>query len=211
MKFNFDFAFPYKNFIFPGKHTEEKVLYVTRQHPIIFKWHLAMAFGSLVFVNVILFLLFNKTVFFQAVWSLCLLLSFVIGVGLFWWIRNVYKQSLFIVTNRRLTQFVQTSPFTNYQLSLSLDQVVDTAASTHTLLQRLFGLGSLFARSSAGAQGDFLVENLQFHHDLHNWLTKLLAVYMQKSDKEHALDNFRPFIPSLKGEARKVFLQGKTW
>lgn len=214
MPFIFDFIFPYRNFRFPGMHTEEKVLYATRQHPLLLKWRLVVLLAAIGFFDLVV-LVIAGSYLAPAQVSLVFL-----GLGIFslaaaglawWWIRTTYEKTLFVVTNRRLTQFVQTSPFTGFQLSLAFDQVVDTAASTHNYLQKLFGFGSLFARSSAGAQGDFLVENLASHEDVHNWLSKLLTQYMQKADKEHALDGFRPFVPGLKGEARKQFLVGKRW
>jgi hypothetical protein len=214
MPFHFDFIFPYKNFLFPGMHTEEKVLYATRQHPLLLKWRLVVILSALAFLDGVVFLIARSFVPAGALAGVVLALagfSGVAGVVFWWWIKVTYEKTLFVVTNRRLTQFVQTSPFTGYQLSLAFDQVVDTAASTHNYLQKIFGFGSLFARSSAGAQGDFLVENLQFHKDLHNWLSKLLTQYAQKADKEQALVGFRPFVPGLKGEARKQFLTGKEW
>lgn len=213
MVFVFDFAFPYNNFSFPGMHTEEKVLYATRQHPLVLKWRLAILLAALLFFDGVALIIVQSYLPERAGIALLGLGAFSLLAGglLWWWLKTTYEKTLFIVTNKRLTQFVQTSPFTGFQLSLAFDQVVDTAASTYTYLQKIFGFGSLFARSSAGAQGDFLVESLQFHEDVHNWLNKLLTQCAQKADKERALDGFRPFVPGLKGEARKQFLVGKEW
>ena len=123
-----------------------------------------------------------------------------------WWVWVTYRKTLFIVTTRRLTQFVFTTPWTNYQLSLSHDEIVDTAATTHNYLQALFGFGDVFARSSAGAMGDFLVENVAVHKDIHNWLSKL---QFRRREGEK-LDDARPFVPHLKGEARETFLK-REW
>jgi len=214
MSFVFDFLFPYKQFSFPGMHTEEKVLYAARQHPLVFKWRLFAMLGAVLFFDIVVLVIARSYLSagkFPLV-ILGLVVFTLVSAGLvWWWIKRTYEKTLFIITNKRLTQFVQTSPFTGFQLSLAFDQVADTAASTHNYLQKIFGFGSLFARSSAGAQGDFLVENLQFHEDLHNWLNKLLTQYSQKADKEQALAGFRPFVPGLKGEVRKTFLEDKKW
>lgn len=214
MPFIYDFSFPYRNFSFPGKHSEEKVLYAAQQHPLVLKLRLFLSGVCLLFFILITFMIVNAYV--PSGISLLiniglLVFSSITSLFLYWWLTAVYQKTLFIITNRRLTQFIQTSPFTNFQLSLAFGQVVDTAASTHNYFQKILGMGSLFARSSAGAQGDFLVSNLQHHDDVHNWLNKLLTEYSQKADKEHALDGFRPFVPGLKGEERKKFLEGKKW
>ena len=212
--FIYDFTFPYKNFKFPGQYTEEKVLYATRQAPVLFRAKILAAILGLLFFDLVIFFIFNTIKFLSLnilVIGATLLLNLIALPIVFYWVKKTYEKTVLIVTNKRLTQFVQTSPFTRYQLSLAFDQVVDTAASTHTYLQSILKIGNLFARSSAGAEGDFLVQHIKVHEDLHNWLNKLLTQYTQSPEKETSLDDFRPFIPNLKGKSREEFLKDKEW
>jgi len=212
--FIYDFHFPYKNFRFPGQYTEEKILYVTRQAPIFYKLKiLAGILGFLLFDAIILFIINSvEIVSLNTIFTILLLLLNLIALPLiFYWVKNTFNKTLFIITTKRLIQFVQTSPFTHFQLSLSLPQIVDTAASRHNYFQSLFKIGNFFARSGAGAEGDFLVQNIETHEDLHNYVNKMLSKYSQSKNKDKALDNFRPFIPKLKGKSREEFLKNKKY
>lgn len=212
--FVYDFVFPYKNFKFPGQYTEEKILYATRQAPIFYKLKLTTAIIGFLFFDLVVFFIFSSVKIFSLngpAIVLTLLLNLIALPLIFYWVKITYDKTVFIITNKRLTQFVQTSPFTCYQLSLALNQIVDTAALKHNYLQSILKVGNLFARSSAGAEGDFLVQNIEAHEDLHNYLNKLLSKYAQSKNKEKALSKARPFILKLKGKAREEFLKNKKW
>jgi hypothetical protein len=203
------FEFPYEGYQFPGQHTEERILYITRVHPLVFWWRLVLVTGVFGLLALMARWLggYLAGVFgleLSAGWWLGLLVVWLLSYCFaIWWVSKTYRRTVFVVTTRRLTQFVFTTPWTHYQLSLSHDEIVDTAATTHSYLQSMFGFGDLFARSSAGAVGDFLVENIAVHKDLHNWLSKL----QHRRREGEKLDKVRPFVPNLKGEERKRFLE----
>lgn len=216
-----EFHPPYDYFRFPGQHEDERIFYAARAAKIILLWKAVFvcivwgfaaiigaylmdsAYDSLKFVGQnpsavgIQKLLIGTGPFLSFLW----IISFIFA---FFWAYAVWRKTIFLVTNKRLTQFVFTTPWTNYQLSLSLDKVVDTAAITHSYLQRFLGVGNLFARSAAGAQGDFLVPHIEHTRDLHNWLTKLIYEWEAASKKGEALINFKPFDPHWENSNVKI-------
>jgi hypothetical protein len=111
---------------------------------------------------------------------------------------------VFIVTTRRLTKIIHTSPFTWYQFSLGLDEIQDTGSYGASYLEAVFRLGYFVARSGAAAIKNFKIVNITFAQDLHNYVNKLLYTFKHHPDK---IDRFRPFIPHLKGERRAKFLE----
>lgn len=196
------FEAPYKNITFPGQSEEERILYVTRESPVFLGLRLTMFSVSVaVFVLVgawVLKSMGRMLGFGYRGWVMGLL---VVGLGalLFglWWVWQVYRKTVFIITTRRLTKFIHTTPWTRYQMSLGLDKVVDSGAYSKGYLQAIFGLGTFVARSSAGNIKNFKIVNIEYAEDLHNWMNKLMFTFNKESE---SLDQFRPFVPKAKGK-----------
>lgn len=203
-----NFQFPYENIKFPGQHSEEKILFITREGKLILKYKLAISFLIFLFGIILIPLIFSNASFFNFRFSVlifpCLLIWIFSFIFTFWWIKKVYQKSIFIITTRRLTKFIHTSPWTRYQMSLGLDKIVDTGAYRKGFIQMITGYGYFVARSAAGAVKNFKIINISFSEDLHNYVNKLLFTF---NEKEKELDKFRPFIPNLKGEARDEFVR----
>jgi hypothetical protein len=197
-----EFQPPYDQVIFPGKAEDEKILYVTREAPMmmglqLIGFSLVAAIGMV--VGAILVSYTGKTMGFDTtlIVMLVLLLGGIVMFGGMWWIWKVHQKTMFIITSRRLTKFIHTTPWTRYQMSLGLDKVVDSAAYSKGYFQSLFGLGTFVARSSAGNIKNFKIENIMFAEDLHNWMNKLMFTF-SKDIKE--LDTFRPFVAKPMGK-----------
>ncbi|MFZ2199216.1 MAG: hypothetical protein WAV40_00295 [Microgenomates group bacterium] len=197
-----DFNPPYDQMIFPGKAEDEKILYVTREASMVLLVRL-MAFSVVdaiaILIGALLIANMGKTLGFAygAIVAMILVIgALVMGLGM-WWIFKVYNKTMFIITTRRLTKFIHTTPWTRYQMSLGLDKVVDSAAYSKGYFQSIFGLGTFVARSSAGNIKNFKIENIHFAEDLHNWMNKLMFVFNKEQEK---LDEFRPFTAKKLGE-----------
>lgn len=197
-----DFDKNYENIVFPGKAEDEKILYVTREAPMMLMVRLtgfmlivatAVLVGSLMIGNM------GKMLELEVggLIAIVLLLGAVVMMTGLWWIAQVFNKTLFIITTRRLTKFIHTTPWTRYQMSLGLDKVVDSGAYSKGYIQALFGLGTFVARSSAGNIKNFKIENIHYAEDLHNWMNKLMFTF-NKSTLE--LDNFRPFVAKPMGK-----------
>lgn len=206
-----DFKFPYSDLKFPGQASDERILYVTREAMVMLWLRVASVVGvSLILI--ILGLTLPLTITGLPVEMQLLFLLMGVGFGLLfltlggWWMYQLWKKSVFILTNRRLTKFIYTTPWNRYNLSLGLDKIVDTGAYTRGYFQAFWGIGTFTARSGAGNRKEkyFYIENVIRSEDLANYVNKVLHVFNKDSEK---LDNFRPFIPDLKGERRKKFME----
>ncbi|MGD9129211.1 MAG: hypothetical protein PVJ09_01875 [Candidatus Woesebacteria bacterium] len=213
------FEFPY-HYKFPGQASDEQILFVTRENKLLLKFRRMLALLlSLLLLILAWWLLSNSTAFLSAkvltvarVLSLLLALSFLLIA--WYWITNLWQKSIAILTNKRLTKFIYTTPVNRHSLSLPLEMIVDTGAYSKGFIQSFFNLGTLTARSSASSSGVatddssrinkkyFYIKNISFSEDLQQYINKLLSLFRANKD----LSKFRPFIPELKGEARKQFM-----
>ncbi len=217
-----NFQFPY-NYTFPGQGSDENMLYITRENKIMLRSRqtLVVIVAITLFGTGLLFSTLSQSLGIPPeISSLITLLSLIFSVLFFilgtWWTYTLWKKSVFIMTNKRLVKFIQTTPFNRHSLSVELDMIVDTGAYTKGFLQAFFKLGTLTTRSSAASSGVatddtkrvnkkyFYVENIKRAEDLQHYVNKVLSVYRKNYTK---LQNFRPFIPELKGEQRKEFMR----
>ena len=197
-----DFGKNYENIVFPGKAEDEKILYVTREAPMMLLVRLTvfmLVVATTVLVGSLMIGNMGRMLEFEVggMIAIVLLLGAIVMMGGLWWIAQVFNKTLFIITTRRLTKFIHTTPWTRYQMSLGLDKVVDSGAYSKGYVQALFGLGTFVARSSAGNIKNFKIENIHFAEDLHNWMNKLMFTF-NKSTAE--LDQFKPFVAKPMGK-----------
>lgn len=197
-----EFVSPYKGLRFPGMAEDEKILYVTRESPIMMALRLAF-FSMVVSVLIavgssLLVVTGNMLKLAVASWVTTLI---IVGAAIllagFWWIWQVYRKTVFIITTRRLTKFIHTTPWNRYQMSLGLDKVEDSGAYSKGYAQAMFGLGTFVARSSAGNIKNFKIVNISYAEDLHNWMNKLMFTFNKEQEK---LDSFRPFVQKGSGK-----------
>lgn len=215
------FQFPYL-YKFPGQASDERILFVTRENPSMLWNRRVIVFltAFIVFVIGVGFGTFLQQLVGGNIGYLFSLLGFAMGllfltVG-WWWVSVLWKKSIMLVTTQRLTKFIYTTPFNRHNLSLPLDMIVDTGSYTKGFLQAIFRLGTFTARSSASSSGAatddperinkkyFYIENVASAEDLQHYVNKLLQAFRHSHDR---LFTFRPFIPELKGEQRKLFMQ----
>lgn len=203
-----NFEFPYTDLHFPGMNTGEKILFITRESETIEKFRFValgvVTVAILCLGWILLGLLSSAIPVVLALRMPLIIISSLVLLGGWWWINETHRKSVFIITTRRLTKIIYTTPFTWYQFSLGLDEIEDTGSYASSYFEALFGLGYFVARSGAAAIKNFKIVNITFAADLHNYVNKLLYTFKHHSDKVHL---FRPFIPHLKGEARTKFLE----
>lgn len=206
------YQFPYTEVSFPGQASDEEILYVTREARVMLTLkRIAVVFIALCIIIGGLFLSLylsqfstSALVLTQVVASLAGALFGVIG---WWWVSVLWQKSIFILTNRRLTKFIYVTPWNRYNLSVMLDKIEDTGAYSRGYFEAIFKLGTLSARSSAGNREEkyFFVTRIKAAEDLANYINKLLFIFHHRS---HNVVKFRPFLPHLKGERRKKFMEG---
>ncbi len=209
------YEFPYTDLRFPGMNTGERILFVTRESPLVHKLRLgglALVVGVLLVTGTMFIMFGGRFVSQLLVLQLPLfaLAGAIFLIG-WWWISTTYKKSVFIITTRRLTKIIHTTPINWYQFSLGLDEIEDTGSYASSFFEALFGLGYFVARSGAGAIKNFKIVNITFSRDLHNYVNKLLYAFKHHPAK---INEFRPFVPHLKGgdrsELAKKYPQYRT-
>lgn len=216
---HYEFPYLYK---FPGQSSDERILFVTRESEVVLAFRqvmVALAAGAIFLVGYAIARLLESFVglgFGGLIELLFAVVALLFGIAGFWWVTTLWKRSIALITNKRLTKFIYTTPWNRHNLSLPLDMIVDTGAYNKGFLQAFFKLGTFTARSSAASSGVatddpqrvnkkyFYIENVMNAEDIHHYLHKVLFVFRQDWKK---LDNFRPFLPHLKGEARKEFMR----
>lgn len=197
-----DFDKNYEHIVFPGKAEDERILYVTREAPMMLMVRLTvfmLIVATTVLVGSLMIGNMGRMLEFEVggMIAIVLLIGAIAMMGGLWWIAQVFNKTLFVITSRRLTKFIHTTPWTRYQMSLGLDKVVDSGAYSKGYIQALFGLGTFVARSSAGNIKNFKIENIHYAEDLHNWMNKLMFTF-NKSVAE--LDSFKPFVAKPMGK-----------
>jgi hypothetical protein len=215
------FQFPY-SYKFPGQASDERILFVTRESDVILLFRRMVVIIASVFIFLTGYAAGQlvSSILGAEVSSLFDMLAAGIAVAFtvigWWWATLLWKRSIALITNKRLIKFISTTPWNRHNLSLPLDMVVDTGAYSKGVLQAFFRLGTFTARSSASSSGVatddpervnkkyFYIENVTSVEDIHHYLNKVLFVFRQDWTK---LENFRPFLPHLKGEARKEFMK----
>jgi hypothetical protein len=216
------FVFPY-DYRFPGQGSDEYILFVTRENKAMI-WArraglllISICIGAVGTVSSVILLQYNTSVAIsiQMLLYLSAVITMIFG---WWWISAKWKKSLMLVTTQRLIKFIHTTPFNRHILSLPLEMIVDTGSYTKGYIQAMFKLGTFTARSSAASSGIatddpresrinkkyFYIENVASYEDLQHYVNKLLQA--QRYHREQ-LPSFRPFLPDLKGEARKKFME----
>lgn len=197
-----EFGKNYDEIVFPGKAEDERILYVTREAPMMLMVRLTvftLVVATAVLVGALMLGNMGRMLEFEVggLIALILVIGALVMMGGLWWVFLVYQRTLFIITSRRLTKFIHTTPWTRYQMSLGLDKVVDSGAYSKGYLQAIFGLGTFVARSSAGNIKNFKIENIHYAEDLHNWMNKLMFVFNKNTTE---LDVFKPFVAKPMGK-----------
>lgn len=215
------FSFPYL-YKFPGQSSNERILFVTRESDVVLlvrQLSVVLAAGVLFIAGTVLIQVTASFIPSSLANFLVLIIGILaVAIGLigFWWVTTLWQKSIALLTNKRLSKFIYTTPWNRHNLSLPLDMIVDTGAYSKGILQAIFKLGTFTARSSASSSGFatddpqrvnkkyFYIENVANAEDIHHYLHKVLFAFRQDWSK---LDNFRPFLPFLKGDARKEFMK----
>lgn len=76
-------------------------------------------------------------------------------------------KSYLLITNEKLVKKVRNGLFSKFHMAIHYDNIRDVAFSKNNILHYIFRSGTLFARSSAAAVGDFGA----------NWTPRIEKVY----------------------------------
>jgi len=123
------FKFPYTGYRFPGQANDETILYIQRENSAILWWHriLVVLVSFLLFGLIAWLSSFLQNNFGIKIPVIIPTITFFIavGVGVFgwWWASALWRKSIGLITTKRLTKFIFTTPFNRHNFSLPLDMV----------------------------------------------------------------------------------------
>ena len=191
------------SFRFPGQQTDEIILYVTRMHLFALIKNIfliTLGFGVIAFSVAIITNFTAISLQLASMLVIVLILTVIFWLFASWWAFKVFRNTYFVITDRRLVKLGYTTPFTRYQSSLNLSEIQDSAATSKKIIEQILNIGTFYARSSAAALRDFWFEYLEYHVDVHNYINKLLYILRTNPKGAEELKNFRPFIPKPAGK-----------
>ncbi len=221
-----EFQFPYL-YKFPGQESNEVILYATRESRKLLLARMAWLTACVTILTVLSGWMtwwmsreLNAAFNWPAISVALLIIIWLCGALIGYYICLTWRKTVGVLTNYRLVKIVQYGLFNHASQTLPLTEVVDTSVSNKKFWERLLGVATFTARSSASSSGlatadasegrarinkkYFYWENIEYAEDLENYLHKLLQ--HQRDDKRD-LKTFRPFIGSLKGERREAFMR----
>ena len=182
---------------FPGMQEGERILYFTTPHKAIKYLYLA----GIIAAGLFLILAF-QTIFFAIfpnalLQLLMLVLPLVILGFILWSLHKTYDQTELFVTDRRVVKFAPVSPFNKTVRTLFWDQTVKVKTyHQNPMIDKMLGLGSVTVHAK-NESDDVDIDHIIYHHDLGNYLDKILFTFHNNSSE---MPNIKEFIPKPRGQ-----------
>ena len=132
-------------------HHTDIVLFKAHQHHMIYvsrflRWFLP---------GVILILIMWRFIFIDSLYITHIIWIIIWTALLYIYENHLWKNSYILVTNQGLSKKIRRGFFGNDIMSINFDSVRDVAIEKTNVLHFISGCGTLYARSSSGAQSDF--------------------------------------------------------
>ncbi len=182
---------------FPGIQEGERILYFTSPSPLI-KY---LYFAGVLFGGVLILLAF-QTVLFAVfpnilVQTLLLIIPIVTTVIALWWVQKTFGETELYITDRRVVKFAPVSPSHKSVRTLFWDQTVKVKTyHQNPFFDKMFGLGSVTVHAK-NESDDVDIDHIIYHHDLGNYIDKILYTFHNAS---HDMPNIREFVPKPRGQ-----------
>ena len=143
------------------QHYTDTVLYKTHQHVVVLILRIISIFMP--YAIVVMFVSFfaldwgNRGLgsFVLEAITLIVWLLLISGWYYFFWVK-----SYFIISNEKIIVKVRNGLFSKFHMSIHYRNIRDTAFSKNNIFHYLFGYGTFFARSSAGAMWDLEAKSI---------------------------------------------------
>ncbi len=133
---------------------QDKILFKSHQHPIVLVVKITKTFLILILPIIIISIIFNFSTFLIILSILLWLIIASIYQYFFW------AKSYFLISNHKISIKVRNWFFSKFHMSIYYKNIKDIAYSKNNIFNYIFNSGTLFARSSAGAEWDFTAPNL---------------------------------------------------
>lgn len=175
----------------------ERILYFASPHSAFKYLHFAIVIGIGLFL-----LLAFQTIFFvifpqPLLQILFLILPIIILGAILWWIQKTFGETELFVTDRRVVKFSPTSPSHKTVRSLFWDQTVKVKTyHQNPIIDKVLGTGSITINAKSESD-DVDIDHIIYHHDLGNYIDKILFTFHNNSSE---VVNIREFVPKPRGQ-----------
>ena len=196
---------------FDGQHSDERVLYIVRQHPFpVLMRLLKVVLAGLVILAGFSFIsmqLEDTGVFLRSIgWLLALL----IGVGGGATVLMGERRNIAYLTDRRVVRFQAATPWAVNSRSLSWEETVKVKTFPKNFIYRLFNIGTVVIHAKSTvvtsdepksktyvSDDDVELTDVAYYRDLGNYIDKIVYFYRQKPKE---LDLMKPFVAKPRGK-----------
>ena len=195
---------------FYGQQEDEKILYVTKPHPIA----RTIGLTKIYLITIIIFIAFfylaraipkegNIFHFFAVIVPVAIL---IIGTKA---VNNFQKRNISYITDRRIVRFDPTTFFATNVRTLSWDEAVKVKTFSPNMLWKQLKIGTVIvhARTTVKTVGEELdntvtaddieLTDIYLYRDLGNYIDKILFTYKQMPKE---VSEIHPFVPKPRGQ-----------
>lgn len=195
---------------FYGQQENEKILYVTKPHPIARIVGLIKIYLITVITFIILFYLAGAIPedvnVFRMLGIIVPITILIIGTKV---INNFQKRNISYITDRRIVRFDPTNFFATNVRTLSWDEAVKVKTFSPNILWKQLKIGTVIVHARTTVKtvdeelnntvtaDDIELDNIYLYRDLGNYIDKILFTYKQMPKE---VSEIHPFIPKPKGQ-----------
>lgn len=186
--------------LFYGQQENEKILYVTKPHPISSIFNLIKVYGIALITFLIFFFLAKEITqisgIFYAIGVITPALAIILGSKM---VSNFQKRNIAYITDRRIVRFEPSTFFATNIRTLSWDEAVKVKTFAPNMLWKQLKIGTVIvhARTTEKSIDDIELNDIYLYRDLGNYIDKILFTYKQMPKE---VSEIHPFIPKPKGE-----------
>lgn len=181
------------------------VLYKTKQHKIVLFLNFFKGFVIIgIPLIILIFLLFSFGFYIKLSVSIFVIVLIFLYFLFFW------NNSYFTITNKQISLNVRNWIFSSFSMSIYFENIRDIAYSKNNILNYIFNYWTFFARSSAGAEWDFMVKsipNIEYIYKIVNYIHMLPIKDREKLLSINDLENSKKVVNNNKTESIEEIIE----
>jgi len=196
--------------MFYGQQENEKILYVTKPHPLSG----ILSLIKVVIIAIITFLMFyflgreipQISNIFYIIGIVTPLAVVILGTRM---VTNFQKRNIAYLTDRRIVRFEPSTFFATNIRTLSWDEAVKVKTFSPNMIWKQLKIGTVIVHARTTVKtvdeevthtlsaDDIELDNIYLYRDLGNYIDKILFTYKQMPKE---VSEIHPFVPKPKGE-----------
>ena len=194
--------------MFYGQQEDEKILYVTKPHPLSGIISLIKVI-SIAVVTFLVFFFLGREIpqianIFYIIGVVTPLAIIILGTRM---VTNFQKRNVAYLTDRRIVRFEPSTFFATNIRTLSWDEAVKVKTFPPNMIWKQLKIGTVIVHARTTVKtleeeaslsaDDIELDNIYLYRDLGNYIDKILFTYKQMPKE---VSEIHPFVPKPKGE-----------